>query len=305
MLEQFDRRASKSSLEKVRLLAKKSADFLTEYGEILVKLAKNNNGSHPPDLAKESFWQFIQSTRGTELMSMLSIGGKTWLGNFLTQTYIKLKPNLSCFPLTFRSGQPSPALWRHYENWWGSAKVQWLDQVSPRKDDVPDWHMKAMWLSKSFMTTYWQVMQPLCMNMSIINVELLIWKLTMLRNILVELYLVKSADLEAGMKSTTFQKIAQAGKQKVFLKSFTFIMTKLSLGHQVLASQGDLMKIRVILEAICPRTHAAGVVKKSPWTHLMVEAADHEIFRGHTLTPFCPINNMVVPKMKGLPDHYR
>lgn len=75
MLEQFDRRASKSSLEKVKVLAKKSDDFLVEYGEILVKLAKNNNGSHPPDLAKESFWQFVQSNRGKELMEILSIAG--------------------------------------------------------------------------------------------------------------------------------------------------------------------------------------------------------------------------------------
>ena len=43
------------------------------------------------------------------------------------------------------------------------------------------------------------------------NLEYLIWKLTMLRNILIEMYLVRPADLEAGMKSTTFQKIAQAG----------------------------------------------------------------------------------------------
>ena len=72
--------------------------------------------------------------------------------------------------------------------------------------------MKAMWLSKSFMVTYWQIVQLLALNMSTMNAEYLVWKLTMLRNILLELYLVKSADLEAGMKSTTFQKIAQAGK---------------------------------------------------------------------------------------------
>ena len=78
MLEQFDRRASKSSLEKVRVLAKKSDDFLTQYGEIVANLAKTNDGSHPPDLAKESFWQFIKSTRGNALMEMLSIGGKTF-----------------------------------------------------------------------------------------------------------------------------------------------------------------------------------------------------------------------------------
>ena len=76
MLEHFDRRASKSSLEKVKVLAKKSDDFLTEYGEILTQLAKTNDGSHPPDLARESFWQFLKSSRGSALMEMLSIGGK-------------------------------------------------------------------------------------------------------------------------------------------------------------------------------------------------------------------------------------
>lgn len=90
MLEHFDRRASKSSLEKVKVMAKKSEDFLVQYGEILVKLAKTNNGSHPPDLAKESFWQFLQSNRGKDLMDLLSIAGKNslatikWFG-FITQ----------------------------------------------------------------------------------------------------------------------------------------------------------------------------------------------------------------------------
>ena len=75
MLEHFDRRASKSSLEKVRVMAKKSDDFLSEYGTIISKLAKTNDGTHPPDLAKESFWQFVKSNRGAALMDMLSIGG--------------------------------------------------------------------------------------------------------------------------------------------------------------------------------------------------------------------------------------
>ena len=35
-------------------------DFLTEYGEIVAQLAKTNDGTHPPDLAKESFWQFLR-----------------------------------------------------------------------------------------------------------------------------------------------------------------------------------------------------------------------------------------------------
>ena len=69
--------------------------------------------------------------------------------------------------------------------------------------------------------------------------------------------------------------------------------------------KGDLTKIRVILEAFCPKMHSAGTIKKSPWTHLMVESNDQEIFRGHVLTPLCPVVNMVVPKIKGLPDHYR
>ena len=73
----------------------------------------------------------------------------------------------------------------------------------------------------------------------------------------------------------------------------------------MLAQNGELSKIRVILEAICPRMHAMGTVKKSPWTHLMVASADHEVFRGHVLTPLVPVNHMVVPKFKGLPDHYR
>ena len=72
-----------------------------------------------------------------------------------------------------------------------------------------------------------------------------------------------------------------------------------------MAQKGDLSKIRVLLEAICPRMHSAGTIKKSPWTHIMVAADDQEVFRGHVLTPLCPVTNLVIPKMKGLPDHYR
>ena len=71
--------------------------------------------------------------------------------------------------------------------------------------------MRAMWLSKQFMATYWTLMNMFTINMSTMNVELVVWHLTLLRNILVELFLVKSADLEAGIKVTTFQKIALAG----------------------------------------------------------------------------------------------
>ena len=91
----------------------------------------------------------------------------------------------------------------------------------------------------------------------------------------------------------------------MFLKQILFKKLFNNLGLQILNANGDLSKIRAILETICPRMHAHGTIKRSPWSHLMVAPDDHEVFRGHVLTPLCPVVNMVVPKLRGLPDHYR
>ena len=71
----MDKKANKTSLAKVKNLAKKNSEFVETYGEALVRLTKSNSGSNPPDLAQQSFWQFLNSTRGVALMEMLSIPG--------------------------------------------------------------------------------------------------------------------------------------------------------------------------------------------------------------------------------------
>ena len=77
MLEVMDKKATKAGLQKVMNLARKADEFLVTHGENLIKLTKTNEGSHPMDLAQMSFWQFVKSTRGTSLLEMLSIAGKS------------------------------------------------------------------------------------------------------------------------------------------------------------------------------------------------------------------------------------
>ena len=113
------------------------------------------------------------------------------------------------------SGQPTPALWKHYENWWCAGKTIWLDKVSPRKDDTPDWHMLVQWKSKLFMEIYWQIVMQISINPSSLNLERLIWKFTALRNIILELCLAKEEELRN--KSTIFQEIGNTGIYNHFL----------------------------------------------------------------------------------------
>ena len=80
--------------------------------------------------------------------------------------------------------------------------------------------MLVMWRSKVFMSIYMKMVVQFSTNMSTINAELLVWQLTAMRNILVELSLVKEADLEAGLKITIFQKIGYAGNDHSLIINF-------------------------------------------------------------------------------------
>ena len=78
------------------------------------------------------------------------------------------------------------------------------------------------------------------------------------------------------------------------------------LGQQLLATKGDLSKVKTILEPLMPRIHSAhSLSKKNSWFNILCQREDTEAFRGHIITGLCNIPNMVVPKMIGLPDHYR
>lgn len=59
-----------------------------------LELVPTKDDQYPPDLAKMTFFQIVNSNRGTSLVNLLSI-----------------------------EAQPSPTLWEHYEAWWLTAKV--------------------------------------------------------------------------------------------------------------------------------------------------------------------------------------
>ena len=67
--------AAKKDLEQIKRIARKGAEFANDYSAKVVELIKNAETNRPKDLAHISFFQFIQSSRGEALMSMLSVQG--------------------------------------------------------------------------------------------------------------------------------------------------------------------------------------------------------------------------------------
>ena len=72
----------------------------------------------PPDMAKMSFFQFVQSPLGTDLMTMFSLAG----------------------PL-------NPDQWSIQERWWLDQKEK-MDRKLQKRGDTPDWPMYVVWRSK-------------------------------------------------------------------------------------------------------------------------------------------------------------
>ena len=92
-----------------------------------------------------TFFQFIGSVRGAALGDILSLGG-----------------------------QPDPATWANYEDKWLQARMEWLDKENQDNHD-PDFHTRMMWLSKSFMNTYWNLVNQLIINPFALSQEEILW----------------------------------------------------------------------------------------------------------------------------------
>ena len=74
--------ATKAQLEGVTRTARKGAEFVTNYGTALIQLTKGGASMMPMDMAKMSFYQFINSSFGHDLMGIMLIPG-----NFLTKSF--------------------------------------------------------------------------------------------------------------------------------------------------------------------------------------------------------------------------
>lgn len=105
-------------------------------------------------LGTMSFYQFITDNRGAHLMELLSLGG-----------------------------QPSQAQWEGFDKWWIQARTNWDDQekIGP---DAPDWAIRVMWKTKSFMAQYWWLTNNLSLNPFVLSQEEILWSFQLFRQVI-------------------------------------------------------------------------------------------------------------------------
>ena len=139
-----------------------------------------NLATRPMDIAKMTFYQILKSPAGADLWSMLSL-----------------------------NGVPNPDQWEIHNRWWLDQK-QVLHNKLGRRGDAPDWATFCLWRAKLFMHIFLDVQKIMVINISMWPIEKLIWDLTALRNILLEMKLVDEDNLTK--PETFFQRIAVMGK---------------------------------------------------------------------------------------------
>ena len=143
------------------------------------------------DIAKMSFFQFLRSPLGGDLMLMFLL-----------------------------PGQPSQDQWDIYNRWWLSARED-LDDRLGRRGDAPDWPLYATWRSKLFMSIFLETQKHMVINITEVSLEKLIWNFTAMRNILLDLKLVNEDELKS--PKTYFQKVAVMGKSTFRTNQFIFV----------------------------------------------------------------------------------
>ena len=127
-----------------------------------------------------TFFQFVQSPLGADLMAMLTL-----------------------------TGAQNPDQWNIHERWWLDQREK-LDSKLQKRGDAPDWPLYVTWRSKLFMHTFLEMQKCMVINLTMVPIEKIIWNLVTLRNILLDLGLVFETDLEKPV--TYFQKVAAMGK---------------------------------------------------------------------------------------------
>ena len=137
----------------------------------------------PPDMAKMTFYDFIKSLLGADLWAMLALAG----------------------PL-------NPDKWDVHNRWWLRQKEALQDRLG-RRGDSSDWIRFVIWRSKLYMHTFLDLQKIVCINITLLPLEKIIWDFVMLRNILLELKLVAEEDLNK--PNTYFQKVATMGESQM------------------------------------------------------------------------------------------
>ena len=121
--------------------------FLKDNQSKLTSLLQGDRDICPSDLGLQTFYQFVTSNRGAQLVEILSL-----------------------------EGQPTPQKWEHYDNWWLQSSHKFLD-TEKLPPNSPDWAIKVMWRSKSFMAEYWNLSNKLVTNPFTLSVEEIMWSL--------------------------------------------------------------------------------------------------------------------------------
>ena len=202
----------------------------------------------PMDQAKMEFFHFVKSLDGRHLHDMFNV-----------------------------FDQPSEALWEHYSNWWTSNKIEWDNQFNPTGRLDNSWVRFVVWTSKMFMSVYETVFMQMAINPSLINGEEILWKSTLMRNLILELKL--ATKLDSINPKTWFQKMV-------------------NLPKQIGACDGDLVKIHKVLTEILPGL-------RRPVQFQLVKEADLVHFKNHNINRISSFPNLVIPPMVGIEDNYR
>ena len=144
----------------------------------------------------------------------------------------------------------------------------------------PNFHIRVMWKTKSFMQEYWSLVNTLSKNPFVLSIEEILWTCQHLSQILLDLGLVQQEDLKVKRPNLTFlQKIAM-------------------LHRFLLDSEGQWSRIQKILATILPVTGKGWFyanVRKQDWSVLQTEIMDPTV--GKSVIP--------VPKFRTIPDNYR
>ena len=106
------------------------------------------------------------------------------------------------------AGPLNPDQWAVQERWWLNQREK-MDDKLQRRGDAPDWPMYVAWRTKLYMHTFFETQKCMVVNLTMVPIEKIIWNLTTLRNILLDLGLVFESDLEK--PATYFQKVAVMG----------------------------------------------------------------------------------------------
>lgn len=127
----------------------------------LTSLLQGERDVCPADLGLQTFYQFAASSRGQQLVEILSLGG-----------------------------QPTPQKWDSYDNWWIQNTQKWLDEEK-LPPNSPDWAIRVMWKSKSFMAEYWNISNKMITNPFVLSLEEIIWSLHHMTQVRSEYLVVK------------------------------------------------------------------------------------------------------------------